>query len=80
MTAGGGVKGSGFFHRRGLLVFLKSGISFSWILACTRMTAGGVLQAVCFFAGGDASRFKKAVLVLLDPRVKHKDDMELVVR
>ena len=44
------------------------------------MTAGGVSQAVCFFAGGDASRFKKAVLVLLDPRVKHKDDMELVVR
>ena len=40
MTAGGGVKGSGFFHRWGLLVFLKSGIHVAWILAFARMTIG----------------------------------------
>ena len=58
---------------------LKKRNQFSRMLACARMTAGGVSWAVGFFTGGDVSRFQKAVLVLLDPRLR-KDDMDLVVR
>ena len=41
----------------GALMSPKSGISVAGSKACARMTVGGVSQAVCFFAGGDASRF-----------------------
>ena len=63
--------GSGFFHRWGLLVFLKSGIHAAWMLAFASMTFPPPVMPdpdrasramIPYFS--DASRQGKAVFML----------------